>query len=81
MSQSKFINLTNFQLLERIGEGSFATVYKIIDRSNKTIYAAKICKEEVNVSTIKSEEDLLLFREVNLLASINSSINYKIYWI
>lgn len=71
MSQDKFIDISKYELLERIGSGAFAVVYKIFDKTNKKIYAAKISNDEVNLSTIKSEEILLLFREVNVLASFN----------
>lgn len=71
MSQDKFADISKYELLERIGSGAFAVVYKIFDKTNKKIYAAKISNDEVNLSTIKSEEILLLFREVNVLASFN----------
>lgn len=71
MSQDKFIDISKYELLERIGSGAFAVVDKIFDKTNKKIYAAKISIDEVNLSTIKSEEILLLFREVNVLASFN----------
>lgn len=71
MSQNKFIDINKYQLLERIGSGSFAVVYKVYDKEENKIYAAKISNDETNLSSIKSEESILLFREVNLLASLN----------
>lgn len=64
-----------FQFLERVGEGAFASVYKVIRKEDSRVYAFKKIK-----STNMKEKDLAnCLNEVRILASIKSPfvISYK----
>ena len=70
MNQSEpFINLQNYILLNKIGEGGFADVFLVINKDLDTKYVAKISK--IPLTEENDEFKLSLKREVNLLAQIN----------
>ncbi|KAK8872217.1 hypothetical protein M9Y10_007982 [Tritrichomonas musculus] len=64
-----FLNLENFILLNKIGEGGFGEVFLIINKDLETKYVAKISK--IPLTEENEEFKLSLKREVNLLAQIN----------
>ena len=62
-------NLSQFRKSEKIGQGSFGKVYKVIDRKTEIVYAAKTSVLEIkdcNDEIIKN-----LTREVNILSQLN----------
>lgn len=64
--------LKNFELLDQIGQGAFGKVYKVKDKTNGNIYAAKISKlSRSNNNQQEADTQLYLKREVNLLANLN----------
>jgi NIMA (never in mitosis gene a)-related kinase len=76
MSQIKTTGkMSNFELLEKIGEGAFSSVYKIIRKSDQMMYALK--KVKINQLKIKEKENAL--NEIRILASIDhpSIVGYK----
>ncbi|KAK8857583.1 hypothetical protein M9Y10_015988 [Tritrichomonas musculus] len=64
MSENTF-DLNKFELLEKIGSGSFGDVYKAKEKRTGKIYAAKISKDTPR-SVIRN-----LVREVNILSKLN----------
>jgi NIMA (never in mitosis gene a)-related kinase len=67
--------LSEFQILNRLGEGSYSIVYKAIRFSDGLTYALKIVK----ISVLKDKEQQNALNEVRILASINHEnvISYK----
>lgn len=62
-------NINNFEKQAKIGSGSFGSVYKIIDKTNKMIYAAKI--SVYNIETCLENVIENLSREVGIISGIN----------
>lgn len=67
---NKFLNISPYQKLELLGSGAFADVYKVRNSQDDSISAAKILKHKMQLNE-RSEENQLLCREVNLLASLS----------
>lgn len=58
--------LRGYEILKTIGEGTFAKVYKVINRLDGRHYAMKRCK--IGLMKMKDKENAL--NEVRMLASI-----------
>lgn len=68
-SKDNFLNLKKYQIIYRIGQGSFSTVFRIKNLETNEYYAAKVSKfmaDDENEEVTKS-----LFREINLMALLN----------
>ena len=67
--------MENFEILEKLGEGSYSTVYKVKRKIDNQIYALK--KVKIQSLSIKEKQNAL--NEVRILASVNSPfvISYK----
>ena len=67
--------IEDFELLSRLGEGSYSSVYKVKRKSDQQVYALKMVRM-MNLSTKEKENAL---NEVRILASIQSKniISYK----
>ena len=67
--------MDNFDILETMGEGTYSTVYKVLRKSDNTIYALK----KVNILKLNHKEKQNALNEVRILASLNSPfiIKYK----
>ena len=67
--------IEDFELLSRLGEGSYSSVYKVKRKSDQQVYALKKVRM-MNLSTKEKENAL---NEVRILASIQSKniISYK----
>lgn len=63
------IDLNNFILQNRIGQGSFGKVYKAKSKQTGEIFAVKVCKEEINSNF--NDNLMNLSREVNIIAKLN----------
>ena len=64
--------LENYSLSKIIGEGSFGTIYKAIQKSTKQVVAIKILKLPKELDTQSKKKQLLRFdRETQLCAEIN----------
>lgn len=57
--------------MSKIGEGGFSSVYRVKDITTGEYYAAKISNFKIDARTKKSDNVLLLFREVNLISLFN----------
>ena len=62
---SKIIDLKNFKILEKIGQGTFSIAYKVQEKSTGNIYAATASRYQLD-----QEPDIGLFkkREMNIFA-------------
>lgn len=69
------MSLTDFQILNKLGEGSYSIVYKAKRLTDGLIYALKIVK----IAALKDKEKQNALNEVRILASINHEnvISYK----
>lgn len=67
--------LRDFVPLEKLGEGSFSTVYKVKRISDSKIYALK----KVRMNNLKDKEKLSAINEIRILASLDSPyiVGYK----
>ena len=66
----------NYKILTKLGEGSFGSVYKVIDKSTKIIRAMKVIKKE----TLQDQDDEQLFlKEIEILKSIDHPNIVKIF--
>jgi len=59
--------MNNFEVLEKLGEGSYSTVYKVLRRSDNTHYAAK----KVKFNSLNSRDKQNALNEVRILASVS----------
>jgi NIMA (never in mitosis gene a)-related kinase len=69
------MSLKDFEVLGKIGEGSFSSVFKVLRRSDQTIYALK----KVVMRKLKQKEKNNALNEIRILASIDhpNIISYK----
>jgi NIMA (never in mitosis gene a)-related kinase len=69
------MSMNDFDLLEKLGEGSYSTVYKVKRKSDKCNYALK----KVRIGSLKEKERINALTEVRILASVKheSVISYK----
>ena len=67
--------MENFENLEKLGEGSYSTVYKVKRKIDNQIYALK----KVKLSNLNEKEKTNSLNEVRILASVKSKyvISYK----
>lgn len=70
---TKFKNLfEDYNVIERLGQGGFGSVYKIINKKNKSIRACKLIKKQ-------TEDDLSFFNEFKILKTIDHPNIIKLY--
>lgn len=67
--------IKDFQILQKIGEGSYSSVYKVRRLTDNIIYALK----KVKLLNLKEKEKENALNEIRLLASIRhpNIISYK----
>ena len=67
--------MENFEIMEKLGEGSYSTVYKVKRKEDDKIYALK----KVKLSNLNEKEKTNSLNEVRILASVKSNyvISYK----
>ena len=58
--------IRDFQILQKIGEGSYSSVYKVRRLTDNTVYALK----KVKLLNLKEKEKENALNEIRLLASI-----------
>lgn len=71
MDNKHFLDINQFQQLEKIGKGQFGVVYKIKDKISGIISAAKI---SINVIELTEDNESLiksLVNEVNIISKLN----------
>lgn len=69
------MSITNFEVLSKIGEGSYSTVFKVKRVSDNQIYALK----KVRLQRLKEKEKRNALNEIRILASVHhpNIISYK----
>ena len=67
--------MENFDIMEKLGEGSYSTVYKVKRKEDDKIYALK----KVKLLNLNEKEKINSLNEVRILASVKSNyvISYK----
>ena len=67
--------MDGFLILDKLGEGSFSSVYKVKRKEDGLIYALK----KVKFLKLKEKEKLNALNEIRILSSINNQnvISYK----
>ena len=69
------MSMNDFQIIEKLGEGAYSSVYKVKRRNDAKIYALK----KVRMVDLSDKEKENALNEVRILASIKSTniIAYK----
>ena len=69
------MSLKEFELLNKIGEGAYSQVFKVLRRSDREVYALK----KVYMTKLKPKEKNNALNEIRILASVNhpNVISYK----
>lgn len=69
------MSVSNFEITEKLGEGTYSTVYRVVRRSDNETYAFK----RVQLLNLKEKEKANALTEVRLLASLNhpNVVGYK----
>jgi len=67
--------MDGFEILKKLGDGSYSVVYKVRRKADNNIYALK----KVNLQKLKEKEKINALNEVRILASVKSPfvISYK----
>jgi serine/threonine protein kinase len=68
-------SLSDFEVVKKIGEGAFSSVYKVIRKSDQLMYALK----KVKIAQLKNREKENALNEIRILASIDhpNIVGYK----
>lgn len=68
-------SLKDFEIIKKLGDGSFASVFKVLRHSDNKIYALK----KVKMQSLKPKEKESSLNEVRLLASVSNDfiVGYK----
>lgn len=75
MQTTAMRRIGSFTLLEKVGEGSFSSVYKAVKDGEAGVYALK----RVKIMKLKEKDQANTLNEIRLLASIRDKnvITYK----
>lgn len=75
MDQQKVSQIKDFEMIKKIGDGSFSQVFKVKRYSDNQIYALK----KVKMNKLSSKEQGNALNEVRILASIDhpNIVSYK----
>ena len=69
------MSLKNFEIIGKLGEGTYSTVYKVKRQTDDNIYALK----KVRLANLKEKEKRNALNEIRILASVKhpNIISYK----
>jgi NIMA (never in mitosis gene a)-related kinase len=69
------MSLLDFEIYEKLGEGAYSTVFRVVRKSDRLVYALK----KVRLGPLKEKERENALNEVRILASVNhrNVIAYK----
>jgi NIMA (never in mitosis gene a)-related kinase len=69
------MSLQDFEIYEKLGEGAFSSVFRVVRRSDQQVYALK----KVKFAPLKEKERENALNEVRILASVTHQnvIGYK----
>ena len=68
--------MDNVKILSKLGEGSFGSVYKVIDKTSKLIRAMKVIKKE---TLMEQDDEQKFLKEIEILVSIDHPNIVKIF--
>lgn len=68
--------INDFEIKQKLGEGSYSQVYKVVRKSDQAVYAMK----KVKLFDLKEKEKENALNEVRILASFNhpNIISFKV---
>ena len=69
------INLNLFEKIAKVGEGQYGEVFKVRDKRNDSLYAAKV--NQLLIENCTFAQMKCLSREINILAKLNSPLVVK----
>ena len=67
--------ISDFEIITKLGKGSFGVVYKVKRKSNKTIYVLK----QINISSMRNKMRSIALNEVKILSSLENPYVVKYY--
>ncbi|CAI2387040.1 unnamed protein product [Moneuplotes crassus] len=69
--------MEQFEIIEKLGEGAYSEVYKVLRITDNIVYALKKCK--FKIESLNKKEIMNSLNEVRILASIDHKnvISYK----
>lgn len=71
MERKHFIDINQYQQLDKIGKGQFGVVYKVKDKKSNKIYAAKISLTVIELTDDNESFVRNLVREVNIISKLD----------
>ena len=72
---SEFPNHANFQVLEKLGQGTFGAAFKVLNVEDNSFYVIK----KILLKNLKEEEIKKIKNEADILASLDSENIVKCY--
>lgn len=69
MTKSEYINLKEYEVISRIGEGSFAEVFTIRNKLSNQIYAAKISLKSTH--SLHGRDKKTMNREIKIISCLD----------
>lgn len=75
MKKPPVSQLDDFEILEKLGDGSYSKVFKVRRKADNNIY----CIKKVNILNLSDKEKLNALNEVRILASLkhDNIVSYK----
>lgn len=70
-NDSLFLNLDNYEKMDKLGKGSFGKVYRVKNIDTGDIYAAKVLYDENDFEEEEEEELIFLYHEIKILSALN----------
>ena len=77
MSSINILDLSKYEVLNKLGKGSFATVRKVMNKDTSDIYSDKIILNEIGEAS--QDEVISLSHEVNIISQMNHPSVIRFY--